>query len=94
MTRDEAKARAIAAGIPEADITDADLAAFGYEAPDPTADMTSAAAPAVSDDQVKQDVADAQTEAAGNTTGAQVLQGVEKAAGIAGTLLGPAAKIP
>lgn len=93
MTRDEAKAKAIAAGIPEADITDADLAAFGYEAPDPTAGMPIVSS-AVSDDQVKQDVADAQTEAAGNTTGAQVLQGVEKAAGIAGTLLGTAAKIP
>lgn len=91
MTRDEAIQRCIDSGIPKEDITEADLKAAGFEAADVAIPTTP---PAVSDDQVKQDVADAQKEAAANTTGAQVLAGVEKAAGIAGTIIGAGAKIP
>lgn len=91
MTRDEAIAAARADGVADADLTDAVLAEYMDEEPDPLAGYVPPV-PAVSDADVAQQGADLATEAAGNTTGAQVLDGVAKAAAIAGQVLGVTVK--
>lgn len=93
MTKDEAQAAFLAAnpGLTVDDMTPEDLEQYGFT---PLAVDVPVPSPAVSDEQVAADAAALPAEASANSTGAQVLDGVKQVAGVAGTLLGVAAKAP
>jgi hypothetical protein len=77
MTKDEARAKAIAAGIPAAALNDAIIEQFGYEPQDPQQDLV--AGPVIPSDEEAADLKALAAEAKSNALPANIAKGVTTA---------------
>jgi len=87
MTYEQAKAAAIAAGIPESLVTAEDIRLYGYEVGDPTAGCNPTVA--ISDKQVKDDLGLLDAEGKANQWTATALAALKRVTGFAASKLVP-----
>jgi hypothetical protein len=81
LTREEAKAKAIAAGIPEGQLTEAIIALFGYDPANPTEGLE--VGPVISTSEQLQDLRNLKAESDANNLPKNIASGVKVALGIA-----------